>query len=94
MLGLQRHPDHHANGYKPYQILKSYTKGPTLPCGYISCLVVTLVPPVWYRITHPILKGYKEDCKASEQQIKSSENSFLSWMVLQSMFVSSIPFLI
>ena len=92
-LGIQRHPDHHANGYRPYQILRAHKEGPALPCGYISCLILTLVPPVWYRITHPILNGFEKDGKASEQQVKSSKNSFLSWMTLQAISLSSIPFL-
>ena len=90
-VGLQRHPDHHTNSYRPYQVLRACTDGPALPCSYISCLVITLVPPVWYRITHPILEGYKKDGKASEQQLKESQNAFLSWAALQTIFVSALP---
>ena len=92
-LGLQRHPDHHTSGYRPYQVLRAFTDGPVLPCGYIPCLVITLFPPVWFKMTHPILEGFSKDGKANDQQKKTSTNTFLSWMTLQAIFVSSLPFL-
>jgi hypothetical protein len=92
-LGLQRHPDHHANGYRPYQILRAVTDGPTLPCGYFPCVVISLVPPVWFRMTHPILEGIGKDGKASDQQIAQSRNVFLAWMAFQAAFASAAPYL-
>ena len=91
MVGVQRHPDHHTNSYRPYHVLRAFTDGPALPCSYISGLVITLVPQVWYRITHPIIEGYLKDGKASEQQLKESRNAYVCWAALQSLFVSVLP---
>lgn len=39
LFKLQRHSDHHANAYKPYQILNTYEDSPTLLVGYSVALV-------------------------------------------------------
>lgn len=92
-LGLQRHPDHHANGYRPYQILRAFPDGPTLPCGYLTCLVISFFPPFWYRMTHPILEGYYKDGKATDKQIAQSKNVFFIWIAMQVAFTSAAPYL-
>jgi len=38
---LQRHSDHHANAYKPYQILNTYADSPTLLGGYTLALITS-----------------------------------------------------
>jgi alkane 1-monooxygenase len=92
-LGVQRHPDHHSFGHRPYQILRAFDDGPTLPCGYLTCIIVSLFPPVWFRITHPIIEGIKNDGKPNDQQKNQSKSVFLIWMVIQAGFASIAPFL-
>ncbi|MEL6545324.1 MAG: alkane 1-monooxygenase, partial [Myxococcota bacterium] len=53
MLNLQRHSDHHAHGARPYQVLQSYEGLPTLPTGYPGCIMLALIPPVWFRVMNP-----------------------------------------
>lgn len=50
LFQLQRHSDHHAYAYKPYQVLNHYDESPQLPAGYSAMLLVALLPPLWFRI--------------------------------------------
>lgn len=65
LFKLQRHSDHHANSYKPYQILDSFTESPMLPYGYSVSLLLCMFPPIWKRVTDHIAistnKGEKVD---------------------------------
>lgn len=50
---LQRHSDHHTHPARPYQALRSYDGLPTLPAGYPGCMVMALLPPLWFRVMDP-----------------------------------------
>ena len=54
LFKLQRHSDHHANSYKPYQILDSFTESPMLPYGYSISIILSLAPFVWKRVIDPM----------------------------------------
>ena len=48
LFNLSRHSDHHYNGSKQYQILKSLPKSPQMPTGYPGMMLLSLVPPLWF----------------------------------------------
>lgn len=48
LFKVQRHSDHHANAYKPYQVLDSFAESPLLPYGYSVCLMLVMNPSVWF----------------------------------------------
>jgi alkane 1-monooxygenase len=50
---LQRHSDHHANAYKPYQILESIPDSPVLPSGYMVCVNLAFFSPIWKKVMNP-----------------------------------------
>ena len=52
LANLQRHSDHHMHAWKPYATLEPLP-GPQLPTGYAGCLVLALVPPLWFALMHP-----------------------------------------
>ena len=54
LFKLQRHSDHHANSYKPYQILDSLSESPMLPYGYSVALMLVLNPIIWKRVIDPL----------------------------------------
>ena len=58
MCQIDRHSDHHANVGRPYQILRVMDKAPRLPLGYLNILFVTMVPPLWRKIMHPIIEEF------------------------------------
>ena len=67
LFKLQRHSDHHANAYKPYQILESFSESPMLPYGYTVSLLLSLVPPIWKRVTDPIAVATNRGEKVSQE---------------------------
>jgi len=47
LFKIQRHPDHHTNAGRPYQILRTYKFAPQLPTGYAGCIVLSWFPFLW-----------------------------------------------
>ncbi len=52
---LTRHSDHHYKSSKKYQILNSHKECPTLPFGYPTSILLSLVPPLWFRVMNPLV---------------------------------------
>ena len=50
---LTRHSDHHYKSSKKYQILDSFQKSPQLPYGYPSSILLSMIPPLWFKIMNP-----------------------------------------
>jgi alkane 1-monooxygenase len=57
---LTRHADHHFKANKKYQTLLHYDESPQLPYGYPASLLITLVPPLWFRLMNPVLDKIKK----------------------------------
>lgn len=55
LFELTRHSDHHWKASKKYQVLNSVDEGPQLPTGYPGMMLLALVPPLWFRVTHPLI---------------------------------------
>lgn len=55
LFNLQRHADHHAFAARPYDQLRNLPTSPTLPAGYPTMILIALVPPLWFRIVHPLI---------------------------------------
>ncbi len=49
---LTRHSDHHYLAHKKYQVLDSHIEAKQLPFGYPACMLLSLLPPVWFRVMH------------------------------------------
>jgi alkane 1-monooxygenase len=47
---LTRHSDHHYKSSKKYQILECHEESPQMPFGYPTSMVLSLVPPLWFKI--------------------------------------------
>lgn len=47
---LTRHSDHHYKATRKYQVLRHFDESPQLPFGYPMCMIVALVPPLWFRL--------------------------------------------
>jgi len=50
---LTRHSDHHFISSKKYQVLNHHDQSPQLPLGYPTSMLLSLVPPLWFRIMNP-----------------------------------------
>ena len=47
---LTRHSDHHFKSTRKYQILRHLDESPQLPFGYPASMLLSLLPPVWFRV--------------------------------------------
>ncbi|NAS31600.1 alkane 1-monooxygenase [Flavobacteriaceae bacterium R38] len=47
---LTRHSDHHYKSNKKYQLLDYHDISPQMPYGYPTSMVMSLIPPLWFRI--------------------------------------------
>ena len=47
---LTRHSDHHYKSQKKYQDLEHNDNSPQLPFGYPTCMLLSFVPQIWFRI--------------------------------------------
>ncbi len=56
LANLQRHSDHHMHAWKPYPTL-ALLPGPQLPTGYAGCILLAMLPPVWFAVMHPRLES-------------------------------------
>lgn len=50
---LTRHSDHHKRAHKKYQLLDCHEISPQMPYGYPTSMVLSLFPPVWFKIMNP-----------------------------------------
>ena len=56
LFKIERHPDHHVNAFRPYQILRTYKESPTYPTGYAGMFVLSWFPPLWFMVMNPIAR--------------------------------------
>lgn len=58
LFNLSRHSDHHYNGSKKYQILKSHEKSPQMPTGYPGMMLLAIAQPLWFWVMNKKLKAF------------------------------------
>lgn len=58
---LTRHSDHHYKSTRKYQILRHFDQSPQLPMGYPAALLLSLFPPIWFKIMDNKLKKLNKD---------------------------------
>jgi alkane 1-monooxygenase len=56
LFNLSHHSDHHYNGSKHYQLLKSLPESPQVPTGYPSMMLLSFFPPIWFLVINKKLK--------------------------------------
>lgn len=55
---LVRHTDHHMHAGKKFPELDGRTDAPALPFGYPACMLLAMVPPLWFRVMDRRLERY------------------------------------
>jgi alkane 1-monooxygenase len=58
LLELSRHSDHHYLASRKYQILRHHDESPQMPTGYPGMMLLSLFPPLWFRVMHKELSKY------------------------------------
>ena len=59
MFNSSRHSDHHFKAHKKYQMLNHHDDAPQLPTGYPGMMILSLIPPLWFRVMNPKLEAHK-----------------------------------
>lgn len=60
LLELSRHSDHHYLANRKYQILRHFDESPQMPTGYPGMMLLSLIPPLWFRVMHREIRKHKE----------------------------------
>jgi hypothetical protein len=61
LFKIQRHPDHHVNAGRPFQILRTFKDSPTYPTGYAGMIALSWLPPLFFVVMNPLVKKAQED---------------------------------
>lgn len=68
MFNLTRHSHHHAQGEVPYQDLKPFADAPMMIGGYLTTIIVAMLPPLWHRLMTPKVLAWDRDYAAAEER--------------------------
>ncbi len=60
LFELSRHSDHHFRANRKYQILRYHEDSPQMPTGYPGMMVLSLFPPLWFRVMNPRVRALQE----------------------------------
>lgn len=61
LFKIERHPDHHVNAGRPYQILRTFKESPTYPTGYAGMFVLSWFPPLFFWVMNPLVHKAEAD---------------------------------
>lgn len=76
MFNLTRHSHHHAQGEVPYQDLKPFPDAPMMINGYLTTILVALVPPLWHALMTPkVLAWDRVHASAEECELAAAANA-------------------
>jgi alkane 1-monooxygenase len=68
MFNLTRHSHHHAQGEVPYQDLKPFPDAPMMIGGYLTTIVVAMLPPLWHKLMTPKVLAWDRDYATAEER--------------------------
>ncbi|CDW84105.1 alkane 1-monooxygenase [Stylonychia lemnae] len=94
LFKLQRHSDHHAHSYKPYQILESLPESPCLPFGYSATFLMAYVPFVWFKVMDPYVDSINKNEKMSEEVETELKRWCKGLLIVISILVTYITFFV
>jgi alkane 1-monooxygenase len=83
MFNLTRHSHHHAQGEVPYQDLKPFPEAPMMISGYLTTIIVALIPPLWHKLMTPKVLAWDRDYATAEERAlaaKANANSGIADM--------------
>jgi len=76
LFNLARHSHHHAEGDAQFWQLRSYREAPTLPYGYLTCMLLVYLVPGWYRnrMSPQLLEWDRRYASAGERRLAEAAN--------------------
>jgi len=60
LFRVQRHSDHHAHAFRPYQILRRFDRAPHQPFEQSVTFLIALFPPMFFYIMDPRVKSIRD----------------------------------
>lgn len=76
MFNLTRHSHHHAQGEVPYQDLRPFPEAPMMIGGYLTTIVVAMLPPLWHKLMTPKVQAWDRDyASARELELAREANA-------------------
>tara|TARA_B110000285_G_C15089018_1_gene597943 strand:+ start:1219 stop:1581 length:363 start_codon:yes stop_codon:yes gene_type:complete len=80
LIRLQRHSDHHAHSFRPYQILRRFDEAPTLPFEYLHSVFLCTIPPLWYYLVNPKVEALADLANGKpKEDIKTRYNQYMPY---------------
>lgn len=80
MFNLTRHSHHHAQGEVPYQELKPFADAPMMVGGYLTTVVVAMIPPLWHKLMTPKVLAWDRDHASAEERVLAAAANARSGM--------------
>jgi hypothetical protein len=75
LFSLTRHSHHHAEPEAEFWKLKAYPQAPTLPHGYLTTILLAMVPPLFERMMVPLLKDWDaRHATPGERRLAAEQN--------------------
>lgn len=75
MFNLTRHSHHHAQGEVPYHKLRPFPDAPMMIGGYLTTIIVAMIPPLWHhKMTPKVLEWDKEYASADELELAREDS--------------------
>lgn len=78
MFNLTRHSHHHAQGEVPYQDLKPFPEAPMMINGYLTTIIIAMVPPLWHKLMTPKVLAWDRDYATTEERLLAAKANELS----------------
>jgi alkane 1-monooxygenase len=76
LFNLTRHSHHHEKGQLPFWRLEAKPDAPTLPFGYMTMILLALVPPLYRAIMRPYLETWDQHwATAAEKSLAQSPSA-------------------
>jgi hypothetical protein len=69
MFNLTRHSHHHAQGELPFHELQPFPDAPTMISGYLTTIVVALIPPLWHHLMAPKVHQWDRDFASDDERL-------------------------
>ena len=75
MFNLTRHSHHHAQGEVPYQDLKPFPDAPMMINGYLTTIIVAMIPPLWHKLMTPKVLAWDRDYATAEERMLAAQTN-------------------
>jgi hypothetical protein len=73
LFNLTRHSHHHAQGEVPFHELKPYPDAPMMLNGYLTTIVIAMLPPVWHWLMTPKVLAWDRDFATAEERTLAAQ---------------------